>query len=103
MKLKGVSGCGFAGARPKVPTSRTLCGSDAEQTGARHWKVIWEASAPPLGTGAQGNQGSLARGPGVCSLLSRALELVSMGPASTADDRDNGVDVKRPGEKTTRS
>ena len=50
-----------------------------------------------------GNQGSLAQGPGLCCLLSRAPELVSMGPASTADDRDDGVDVKRPGEKTTRS
>lgn len=74
---------------PRSPLLTACGGSDAEQMGPRHWKVIWEASALPLGTGAQG-----------FALSSPEHHvLVSTVTASTMDDRDDGVDVKRPGEK----
>lgn len=76
-------------------------GSDAEQTGACHWKVIWDASSLLVRPGEPG-----LSGPGPNALLSSlpsTMCLWSMVTASTEDDRDNAVDIKRPGEKPPRS
>ena len=56
MKSKRASRCAFAVARPRCPLLIPCGGSDAEQTGACHWKLIWDASSLLVRTGARGTK-----------------------------------------------